>query len=100
MRTCACTSRCRGGKRGRASPLLDIWAAQGLLDVGGCLIPVDLLEHLVHAALLRHEDGTLAVGDGLEQLQRQAARAHPRRSPHLPWRQTWDSSSALSGPPM
>mmetsp|Transcript_30790 Transcript_30790/g.96804 ORF Transcript_30790/g.96804 Transcript_30790/m.96804 type:complete len:223 (+) Transcript_30790:124-792(+) len=71
--------RCRDH---RDSALLDLRTTEGRLDVGGRLVPVDLREHLIHVALLGHQDGALAVRHGLEELEGQAARAHLGSEPH------------------
>merc|ERR1719291_48127 len=71
----------RRGRRTLHSALLDLGAAQGLVDVRRGHVPADLGEHLVHVARLRDEDGALAEGHGLEELHRQAAGAHLGREP-------------------
>merc|ERR1719336_3150497 len=59
-----------------ASALLDLRAAEGLVDVRQDHVPVDLVKHLIHVALLGHEQRALPVGHGLEQLQSEATGAH------------------------
>merc|ERR1712048_186260 len=67
---------------GHHSALLGIRATEGLLDGGSRLVPIDLREHLVHVALLGHQDRTLAVWHRLEELHCQAAGAHLGCKPH------------------
>mmetsp|Transcript_24823 Transcript_24823/g.30252 ORF Transcript_24823/g.30252 Transcript_24823/m.30252 type:complete len:252 (-) Transcript_24823:62-817(-) len=62
--------------------LLDLWSSKGLLNVGQSRIPVHLLEQLIHVALLGHQEGTLAIRHGFEELHGQASRAHLGRQPH------------------
>merc|ERR1711933_92223 len=65
----------------RSSPLLDLGAAQSGVDALVHEIPVDLGEHLVDVARLGAEEGALAIGRGLEELNGEAAGAHLGRDP-------------------
>eukprot|EP00415_Alexandrium_ostenfeldii_P003241 UN3241 len=61
---------------GVASALLDLRAAEGLLDVGQGHVPVDLVKHLLQVARLAHQERALAIGHGLEELHGKATRGH------------------------
>merc|ERR1740138_1752486 len=62
-------------------PLLDLRAAQGRVDALVHQAPIDLVEHLVDVARLRHQEGALSEGHGLEHLNCEPAGAHLRREP-------------------
>merc|ERR1740138_204079 len=65
-----------------SSPLLDLRAAQGRVDALVHQVPIDLIEHLVDVALLRHQEGTLSEGYRLEHLNCEPAGAHLGSEPH------------------
>merc|ERR1740138_463493 len=62
-------------------PLLDLRAAQGRVDALVHQTPIDLVEHLVDVACLRHQEGALSEGHGLEHLNCEPAGAHLGRKP-------------------
>merc|ERR1719476_749948 len=63
------------------SALLHLRPAQGSVDALVHDVPVDLIKHLIDIACLRDEERTLAVWNGLEELNGEAAWAHLGRNP-------------------
>merc|ERR1719476_238639 len=63
------------------SALLHLRPTKGSVDALVHDVPVDLIKHLIDIARLCDEERALAVGNGLEELNGEAARAHLSRNP-------------------